>query len=132
MNCLPASSFKLLSGKGTIKRHFTTEKMWDRDQLLGFQSFFSVFTHISPLGWATFGWKILVRKNPNSNYKKVIPFGGFCGNSESITSLHLNTPPSYAVPTNIKLFKKGKLTWAYNVCLDVKNISFYILLEQKP
>jgi len=59
--------------------------MWDNDQLVGFQSFFNVFTHISPAGTATFGWKILVMK---------YPLGGFYGNSESITNLHLKTPPS--------------------------------------
>lgn len=44
--------------------------MWASDHLAGFQSFFKVFTQMSPLGCATFGWKILVRKKP---------FGGFAG-----------------------------------------------------
>ena len=34
----------------------------------GFQSFFSVFTHISPLV-AMFGWKIFVKKNPANQMK---------------------------------------------------------------
>ena len=69
--------------------------MWDKDQLLGFQSFFNVLTQISPLGYATLGWKILVRKNPEIHeMKTIIPLGGFWGNSESMTNLVLNIPPS--------------------------------------
>jgi len=61
----------------------------------GFQSFFSVFTQISPLV-AIFGWKIFVKKNPANqskmsegftsrtslimknfgNLRKQLPFGG--------------------------------------------------------
>ena len=60
------------------------------DHLAGFQSRFNVFTHISPVFYATFGWKILVKKKP---------FGAFCGNPLSITSLQRKIPPSYAVWT---------------------------------
>lgn len=54
----------------------------------GFQSFFKVLTHISPL-LATFGWKILVRK---------YALGGVCGKSFPNTNLTLNRPPAYGVP----------------------------------
>ncbi len=40
--------------------------MWYRDQLAAFQSFFKVFTQISPFS-ETFGWKILVLKKPCNN-----------------------------------------------------------------
>lgn len=43
--------------------------------------------------------------------EKVLPLGGFEGNSESTTILHLNTPPSYGVPT-IEIVIK---TCCYNV-----------------
>ena len=58
----PASSFKEDSGKGTISKHLITCKTWAIPRS-GFQSFFNVFTHISPL-LAIFGWKILVKKKP--------------------------------------------------------------------
>jgi len=90
MNSLPASSFKADSGKGTIRRHFIVWKMWPKDHEAGFQSFFSVFTHMSPLGVATLGWKILVKK---------YPFGGFAGKSLSKISLHLKIPPWKGVST---------------------------------
>ncbi len=54
-----------------------TSKMWDSDQLLGFQSFFKVFTQISPEGTATFGWNILVMKWPVANYALIFTFRGF-------------------------------------------------------
>jgi len=41
-----------------------TSKICDNDQFVGFQSFFRVFTQISPEGTATFGWNIFVRKYP--------------------------------------------------------------------
>ena len=50
----------------------------------GFQSFFSVLTQISPF-FATFGWKIFVRKNA---------FGGVCGKSFPRASLTRKTPPA--------------------------------------
>ena len=87
MNKRPASSLRADSGNGTIKRHLIIWKMWDKDQSAGFQSLFSVLTHMSPFE-ATFGWKILVRK---------YPFGGFVGKSLSITNLHLNIPPKNGV-----------------------------------
>ena len=58
--------------------------MWDKLHFVGSQSFFSVFTQISPCGCATLGWNILVKKNP---------FGGFDGKSLSMTSLQRNIPP---------------------------------------
>ena len=73
--------------------------MCERDQLVGFQSFFKVFTQISPEGYATLGWKIFVKKNPISGYACFLPLGGLDGKSESITILHLNTPPSKGVST---------------------------------
>jgi len=51
------------------------------------QSFFSVFTQISPL-FEMFGWKIRVRKKP---------FGGECGYSAGSTSFTRKTPPSKGV-----------------------------------
>ena len=62
MNSFPASSFNELSGKGTINKHLITSKMFDRDHYDGFQSFFKVFTQISPDGTATLGWNIFVIK----------------------------------------------------------------------
>lgn len=66
-----------------------TPNILSNDHLAGFQSFFNVFTQMLPFV-STFGWKILVRKNP---------FGGDFGNSESILKTHLKTPPSYGVST---------------------------------
>ena len=54
----------------------------------GFQSFFRVLTQISPF-FATFGWKIFVRKNA---------LGGVCGKSFPSASLTLKIPPAYGVP----------------------------------
>jgi hypothetical protein len=84
MNFLPASSFRELSGKGTISKHLITSKMFLRDHLAGFQSRFKVLTQISPEGTATLGWKILVKK---------LAFGALWGKPLSMTILHLNTPP---------------------------------------
>ena len=61
----------------------------------GFQSFFSVLTQISPF-FATFGWKIFVRKNA---------FGGVCGKSFPRASLTRKTPPAYGVPAETNMFK---------------------------
>lgn len=57
----------------------------------GFQSFFNVFTQISPFD-ATFGWKIFVKKNA---------FGGVCGKSFPKINLTRNAPPAYGVPAII-------------------------------
>lgn len=69
-----------------------TSKMCFRDHLADDQSLLSVFTQISPLFGATFGWKIFVKKNP---------FGALYGNPASMTSLQRKIPPSYAVWTAI-------------------------------
>lgn len=64
----------------------------------GFQSFFSVFTQISPLV-ETFGWKIFVRK---------YAFGGVCGKSLPKTNFTRKNPPAYGVPAaklNHKIIK---------------------------
>lgn len=61
----------------------------------GFQSFFSVLTQISPF-FATFGWKIFVRKNA---------FGGVCGKSLPRASLTRKTPPAYGVPAATEMFE---------------------------
>jgi len=61
MNILPASSLRALSGKGTISKHLMCSRMLWMDQAAGFQSFFRMFTHISPFS-DTLGWKILPRK----------------------------------------------------------------------
>lgn len=53
-----------------------------------FQSFFKVLTQISPFG-ATFGWKILVRKNA---------LGGCDGKSFGNVNLMRNAPLAYGVP----------------------------------
>lgn len=61
----------------------------------GFQSFFRVLTHISPL-LATFGWKILVRK---------YALGGLLGKSLGNDSFTRNCPPAYGVPAvKIQIF----------------------------
>lgn len=54
----------------------------------GFQSFFNVFTQISPL-LATFGWKIFVMK---------YAFGGAVGKSLPKTTFTRKNPPAYGVP----------------------------------
>jgi len=46
-----------------MRRQRMTINTW-RIPWEGCQSFFRVFTHISPLGWRMLGWKIFVRKNP--------------------------------------------------------------------
>lgn len=61
----------------------------------GFQSLFSVLTQISPF-FATFGWKIFVRKNA---------FGGVCGKSFPRASLTRKTPPAYGVPAGTEMFQ---------------------------
>lgn len=107
--------------------------MFSIDQLFGFQSFFKVFTQISPFS-EIFGWKIFVKNMPinyntlyhNKNLKKVTiivflkwnineiknkyfykPFGGSFGNSPKIINLHRKTPPKYGVPT-FKILSKLK------------------------
>jgi hypothetical protein len=60
-----------------------TRRMWLSLQS-DFQSFFSVFTQISPF-FAMFGWKIGVMKKP---------LGGAAGKSWPNTSLILKKPPS--------------------------------------
>ena len=62
MNSFPASSFREDSGNGTISRQRITCRTWD-SVCSGFQSFFKVFTHISPVR-DTFGWKIFVNMYP--------------------------------------------------------------------
>ena len=64
MKNLPASSFSELSGNGTINRHLITSKIFFNDHYRGFQSFFNVFTQISPFS-DTLGWNILVLNKPN-------------------------------------------------------------------
>lgn len=54
----------------------------------GFQSFFNVFTQISPFV-ATFGWKIFVKK---------YAFGGVCGKSLPSTNFTRKNPAAYGVP----------------------------------
>ena len=85
----------------------------------GFQSFFSVFTQISPDGYATFGWKIFVRK---------CPFGGTFGKSLLIVSLQRNTPPSYGV-LNVHYFVIYLLGRPDDVCLDVGHVAVEVLIQ---
>lgn len=63
----------------------------------GFQSFFNVFTQISPFV-ATFGWNIFVTKNA---------FGGADGKSLPNINLTRKNPPAYGVPAinSLKKFK---------------------------
>lgn len=61
-----------------------------------FQSFFKVFTQISPF-FATFGWKIFVRKKA---------FGGPCGKSFPNANFTLKNPPEYGVPAENYLKKR--------------------------
>lgn len=76
---------------------------------------------MSPEGTATFGWKILVRKNP---------LGGVYGKSDPITSLHRKMPPWNGVSTKKnKLDPNRKLTWSNDVSLDVHNIAVLVLVE---
>lgn len=49
----------------------------------GFQSFFSVFTHISPLV-AMFGWKIFVKKNPANQIVNRFSTEGFTSTKEEL------------------------------------------------
>lgn len=67
-----------------------------------------MFTQIYPF-YETFGWKILVTKNP---------LGGLFGKSFSTASLHRNCPPSYGVPI-------GPSTSA---CMSVASFSLIIIL----
>lgn len=60
---MPASSFNELSGNGTINKHLITSKMFFKDHYIGFQSFFNVFTQISPFS-DTLGWNIFVLNSP--------------------------------------------------------------------
>lgn len=64
-----------------------------------FQSFFRVFTHISPF-FATFGWKIVVRKKA---------FGGSAGKVLPRTNFKRNRPPAYGVPA----VENEQNTWKY-------------------
>lgn len=79
----------------------------------GFQSFFSVLTQISPF-FATFGWKIFVRKNA---------FGGVCGKSFPRASLTRKTPPAYGVPAGTKMFKQTLTMKKFYICRLEENIS---------
>ncbi len=65
------------------KGYLLTRRMWLSLQS-DFQSFFSVFTQISPF-FAMFGWKIGVMKKP---------LGGAAGKSWPNTSFILKKPPS--------------------------------------
>ncbi len=60
MKSFPASSLRDDSGKGTMRRQRITCSTWAR-VCSGFQSFFRVFTQISPFV-EMFGWKMRVRK----------------------------------------------------------------------
>jgi hypothetical protein len=60
MKSLPASSLRLDSGKGTMRRQRITCRTCAR-VCSGFQSFFRVLTQMSPPA-EMFGWNILVRK----------------------------------------------------------------------
>lgn len=90
----------------------------------GFQSFFSVFTQISPLA-ATFGWKIFVKKNA---------FGGVCGKSLPSVSFALNRPPMYGVPrnkTNSLRFHRSRVGKITCRALDVRlNVGHVLLVDQ--
>ncbi len=64
----------------------------------GFQSLFSVLTQIAPLG-ATFGWKILVRKNP-----AVCVVGmGVSFYAHTRTHVHTHTHTHTAPPYNLQM-----------------------------
>ena len=77
MNSFPASSFKLLSGNGTINKHRITLSTCAK-VVSDVQSFFSVLTQIAPVDASTLGWYILVKK---------CPLGGDAGKSAVNTSL---------------------------------------------
>lgn len=87
-----------------------------------FQSFFNVFTQISPL-LATFGWNIFVVKNP---------LGGSEGKFFPKTSFMRNNPPAYGVPAakyvQYTIFLNSPLKiYEHNVLFDsglVKSHSF--------
>jgi hypothetical protein len=57
------------------------------------QSFFKVFTQISPLS-ATFGWYIFVKKKP---------LGGTSGYCEERTSFNRKQPPKKGVPSDKRM-----------------------------
>lgn len=97
MNSRPASSLSADSGNGTIIKHFIICKICESDHLDGSQSLFRVFTHISPLGVATLGWNILVKKKP---------FGGLLGKSPSMINLQRKTPPWKGV-SSIRKFNQN-------------------------
>lgn len=84
-----------------------------------FQSFFNVFTQISPL-LATFGWNIFVVKNP---------LGGSEGKFFPKTSFMRNNPPAYGVPAakyvqyTIFLNSPFKI-YVHNVLFDSYGIPF--------
>lgn len=106
----PACSLSALSGKGTIRRHFTTSKMLQRDQLVGFQSFFNVFTQISPFQ-ETLGWNILVIKNPNFTEK--VTFRGI------IRKIILNCEFATEASSFIR-----STNGSFNLCLYICDIGF--------
>ena len=88
MKPLPASQLRALSGKGTINKHRMTCSMCFNVTSV-VQSFFNVFTHISPFS-ATLGWYIFVRKKP---------LGGAFGYSFGITNFIRKHPPTNGVPS---------------------------------
>ena len=106
----PACSLRELSGKGTIKRHLTTSRMLQSDQAAGFQSFFKVFTHISPF-YETLGWKIFVIKNPKTLLK--ITFGRV--NWKIFLNCEFATENSTLV---------GSTNWSLNFSLNVSDVGF--------
>lgn len=55
MNNLPASSFKLDSGNGTISKHLMTLNTW-LNVVSAVQSFLSVLTQMAPFVMSTLGW----------------------------------------------------------------------------
>lgn len=55
MKSLPASSFKLDSGNGTINKHRITENTC-RNVVSAVQSRFKVFTQIAPVEESMLGW----------------------------------------------------------------------------
>lgn len=86
MNRRPASSLREDSGNGTKRRHQITLRTWARP-MLGFQSFLSALTQISP-AVDTLGWNIFVKKKPR---------GGDDGYEESMTSFTRKRPPTKGV-----------------------------------
>ena len=78
-------AFDDLETKIIEKRH--TNKIC-RIPSVGFQSFFNVFTQISPFEGEIFGWKTLVKKNP---------LGGDWGKSAERINFIRNFPPANGV-----------------------------------